>query len=151
MPNPYEPRVTVTPEQEVEGELDYLLRRLTALGATDDELDRLAAEWAEIPADERAHIISLDDEALARDLADARAEHEFATTTEDEAAAQEAEQAAAVLRGEVAERIEWSVAKIAEWVGDDAARAQAVIDAELETGEPRSTLIDRMERVARGA
>ena len=44
---------------------------------------------------------------------------------------------------------EGTAKEVMSWVGDDAERAQRALDAEQSSGDPRSTLVEDLERVIR--
>lgn len=55
-----------------------------------------------------------------------------------------------VLRGEGVDA-SWSVVAVMRWVGSDAGRAQAALDAETGRESPRATLVSRLEAVLEAA
>jgi hypothetical protein len=133
--------------------LDHFRARLRDLGASDDEMadveewwDTFDDEWT--PDYRREVALEWSDERIARDVIDVRREEAAArppdtTHQEDDMAEGDTvEGMAAQFMDEGA-----TIAAIMDWVGDDPARARAVLDAELAKGEDgaRSTLVARLE------
>lgn len=145
---------------ETTSKLDDLKRRFALLGATDDEVASMTAAWngdgdAAYTDEEKRALVAASDGTLTEWLANVRSEYDFHTTTEDEAAQREADEAwAAALEGErlgAADAVNGNVDSVLAWVHEDGAqtyaRAQAVIDAEhdLNGDAARVTLIDPLE------
>lgn len=142
--------------------LDDLKRRFAILGATDDEIEAMAKAWDEDADDpysdeEKRALIAASDGTIVAMIADVRGEHEFHTTTEEEAEARAANEAfvAAVdaERAEAANVVNGNVDDVLAWVGDDEARASAAIDAERDLrgldGE-RKTLVEPLLAILNG-
>ncbi len=158
MTDPYKPASPRQPEPdlvasgEVRSPLAQFLQRLADLGATADEVQRVADAWDVLDPDDdpdpeawtrarRDQFAAAGDTELLAALKATRDEYKLGHTTEEQAAA---EQQAATLDAALAEahgRIAGNVQSILAWVGDDPARAEAVLRLELAPeGASRTTL-----------
>lgn len=137
-------------------ELATIVRRLTALGATPDEIDTLQAGWDDFDGvtwtpEIRYQFVRSPDPVLITELACIREEYRIGTRTEaedeldaDTVEAGELVQVAHGLRSS-------SIYEVTNWVGADRARAAAMLSVETSTdGSSRKTLIPVLEAVAGG-
>ena len=151
MVDPYRgvPRVVAT---EVRSPLDDFLDRLRQLGATPDEMDAVARTWDQLDPDDspdpdawtrarREEVRRAGDDYLRALILEGRAEYEYGTTTEKDAAAKAAHAAYAAALAEAQGRIGGTVPAVLAWVGDDPLRAEAVLHLEtLPEGANRKSL-----------
>lgn len=152
--NPPTRRVTAS---ERRTDLDQFLTRLRELGALPDEIDAVAEVWDSLdpdgaPPDEsghpawtrqrRADMANLGDAELRSMILAAREEYELGTTTEEEHEDRALRARQAEARVEAQARIGGSVTAVLAWVGDDVARAAAVVELESSPeGAGRVTLL----------
>lgn len=160
MTDPYKPvssQRTAEPDLVASGEvrspLDQFLQRLVDLGATPDEVQRVADAWDQLDPDDdpdpeawtrarRDAFAQAGDAELLAALQATRDEYKLGHTTEAEA---EAEAAALALDAALAEatgRMAGNVQSILAWVADDPYRAEAVLRLEVAPeGADRTTLV----------
>lgn len=167
MPDPYAPKGwprEATGERR--SELDQFLQRLAELGATDEERRLVADGWDQLDPDDtpddedgpaftrayRSHLVRMGDHELVALLREAREANDFHSTTEEEAAAREAEREEAAryqqAHTEALERIGGNVQAVLGWVAGDPVRAQVV--HVLETGPEganRKTLVEPLQEL----
>lgn len=123
-------------EVRVRDSLESFTQRLTALGATLDEIDAVAGAWdtwdEDDPQYSRYDLVRLDDSTLVRMLVEIRQEHETHTFTEEEQADRDYREAVAGALNEAQlVVVNSTVDGVLEWVGDDRARGRAAFIAEL--------------------
>lgn len=142
-----------SPEVRARGSVEEFVGRISSLGATLDEIDAVREHWDE-PWDSdwsKDRVVRLSDDELRALIQEGRDEFTTSTMTEDEQAGQEHRAAVLGYRDE-AENIVVSgtVDQVLEWVGDDPARAEAVIVAEqtVPDHKVRSTLLAALADVA---
>lgn len=131
---------------EVQGDLQYALRRLAALGATPDELRAVHDAWGLLSddwgPDEQAAFARLPDADLLAELERVRAEFALGTTTEQEAADERDRKAYDAALEDALGRVGGTVPRILEWVAADPVRARAVLELEAHPqGQGRKTLV----------
>lgn len=143
---------------ESRSKVDELTERLQALGATDDEVAEFRRSWIEDEWNpgEREQLIGMADAQLRASIVDVRDENDFHTQTPDEAAAiaADAERAAFLeaLRLEAfGHQSTESVADVLAWVDDDLDRAVAVLGWEVESEQPRKTLVEPLSELVSAA
>lgn len=150
MPNPWEARGFQTSE-EVTGELAGYLERLTALGATPDELAAAAATWDQFDDDwtpeRRYQWVRQPDHVLRDAILSVRSEFTAGTTDPDDIDAAHHKAAVSAAMIEARERVGYTVPNVLEWVGDDPARADAMRIVENEKPKPRTSLLAALDEV----
>lgn len=154
--NPYASKGAKTPAAETADPLEHFLGRLTALGATEDELDGVRDSWDTFEPDDdpenpepwtserQAEMVSANDADLREMIEAAREEYEHGTTTEEDAEAKDAHDD---LMAEAKDVAAGTVADALEWVGDDPDRAVAVLAWEQD-GQGRVTLLRPLQELA---
>lgn len=159
MSDPYTPPdeyATAEPDLVASGEvrspLEQFVARLTDLGASPAEVQAVADAWDDLEPDDSDHpeawtrarrteFAAASDAQLLQALADTRAEFKLGTTTEAEADAEAAAAALDVALADAEGRMAGNVGSLLEWVGNDPARAEAVVRLELAPeGRQRVTL-----------
>lgn len=159
--DPYAPRSWREPVSEVRGELGQFVQRLRELGATADEIRSVEEhwddfddpdEWEDDPdawtPERRALFVQASDRDLERIIRAGRAEYEYATTTEEDAAEEEALRRIREAQAAAYERMGATVEVIVKWVDGDKLRAEAVLGYETGAdGAGRKTLVAAMEQV----
>ena len=143
---------SLTTQPEKQGDLQYVLRRLAALGATPDELRDVKAGWDMLDdgwtEDQRAAFARLSDSELRAEIERVRAEYALGTKTEQEAADEADRIAYDAAVEEAIGRIGGTVPRILEWVAADPVRARAVLELEAHPqGQGRKTLVAALEDV----
>lgn len=126
-----------SPETASRDDLVDFVGRLSTLGATLDQIEDVKAKWATWDEDlapgelSRHDLVRLDDGALSKALADARAEYVEHTSTEDEQAAAEHRAAVQDMLNEAYLVVANSnVPGVLYWVGNDPVKANAIWIAE---------------------
>lgn len=150
MTNPKAPRRSRSASQ-VEDPLDGFISRMSRLGAKPDELALIREHWDDFGDDWtpelRAELMATSDADLAAMLSSNRTEFDESTMTADEIAQRDHDAALRRAFADAHGRIGLTIARIAEWVEDDAVKAEAVIMLEERSESPRKGLIDRMRAV----
>lgn len=147
-------RQALTGAGEGRNQLGQFVQRLVELGATGDEVQAVVDTWDDLDPDgtpdgytrrDRDLLVAQGDNELREQILAARREHRYATTTDQEAAAQARERAYQQALREAQDRIGGNVDAVVAWVGGDVVRAQAV--RRLETGPDgasRKTLLAQL-------
>lgn len=168
MPDPFrsranQPYARTEPDLIAAGEvrtpLDDFLTRLQQLGASPDQVQSVADTWDQFDTDDgedswtperRAMLMALGDTELGQLIDASRDEYNYATTSEEDAAAADHTRHLEAAIAEAQGRIGANVQSVAAWVGDDPVRAEAVLRLELAPeGANRTTLISQVAPVAR--
>ena len=159
MSDPYTAASYRDVDPEVRSHRDEVLARFRELGANDEEVAQIAEAWDDLdPSDstepdawtreKRDALRYAGDHELQRLLDRARREYTEGTTTEEEEAEAEHARAVDAARVEALDRIGGTVGAILGWVGDDLARAHAVLSVEPPIDEGgRKTLIEPLEEL----
>lgn len=141
--------------EENVGELEGFLERLRILGATPDELAAAREHWDDFDdewtPEVRRDYVRQSDDVLRADLHAARREYLEGTTDPEvlEAADRDAEVEA--LAVEALEHNGYTVAKVLEWVGDDPARAEAMLAVERTRGDARKGVLEPLEALCQSS
>lgn len=132
MPNPYEARSFRSARETVDP-LQSMLGRLRAAGASADERDAFAAAWNDSALDpeEQLRLKSMTDGQLRDEVLAVRSEHDYHTTTPEEAEVFRTERieadALSALYEEAYTHVHAPVAEVMAWVGTDPDRAKAIL------------------------
>lgn len=154
--SPFAARVKRTgTEPQSLSELDQFISRLRGLSATDEEIESVRSTWDDLDdgwtAEDRRHLARLPDDELRAELVATREEYDHATTTETE---QETLDTAGFLeqqRAEAAAVITKAIGPVLEWVGEDVARAIAILELEQsESGAKRKGIVEPLTALVDG-
>lgn len=152
MPNPYEAR-SFRASGEMVDPLTAMLGRLRAVGANADELTAFKDAWADSSLDpeDQLRLKTMTDVQLRSEVLAVRAEHDFHTTTPEEAEVFKTERieadALSALYEEAYTHVHAPVAKVMAWVGDDPDRAKAILAWEVANAN-RKTVVEPCKALA---
>lgn len=150
---PHQP-AAAGPEVVQADNLEAFVGRLTALGATLDEVDQVREHWDGGWDDAdytKADLLRASDDELRGMIVGARQEYIESTMTEDEQADRDFRMAVTNTRADAERQVQaGSVDQVLEWAGADRARAQAALEAEQSVPDHtvRKTLVERLEKLA---
>jgi len=137
------------PAPQTQHPRDAFAERLRQLGAPPDLVDGTVASWDDPEWAERDEIVGLSDEALRAEIVAIVREHHEGTHTEEEDELAHHR----VLVAQAREVVGAVIHDVMEWVNEHPtqakARAAAAAEAEAEQANPRSTLLELLERVTR--
>lgn len=126
----------------------YMRSKLVAVGATEDEVADFEEQWLHDrnwPHEDKVRIMAMGDGRLRQELLRTRADNDRDSMTDEERAdraRRQAERAAALeLHGAAEQASAWEPDHIMGWVGDNPARARAMISVEEKHPSPRAGLL----------
>lgn len=150
MPDPYAPSGRTRRGSERQSPLVSFTSRLSALGATDDELEAVRAHWddPEWPNDERDELVRMTDRQLLTMIDDSRREYDIGTITEEDEAHRRELQVARdeAITNDVV--LYGPAPQVLGWVAGNPLRALAV--KEIETaprGKHRKLLLGQLNEI----